>query len=434
MKKNCFAFAFVAVVTAATCWGEQNWTSWRGPAGTGEVPGSNPPVRWSESENVRWKTAIPGKGHSTPIVWGEKIVVTAARPIGEPFEPKYSGAPGAHDNVPVSQQFQFLALCFHRDDGRLLWERVLNEKTPHEGGHHTGSQASASPVTDGQHIYVSFGSHGLYCLDFDGHVNWEKQLGQLNSKHGHGEGSSPALANGVLVVNCDHEGRSFLVAFASASGEELWRVDRDEVTSWASPIIVQHEGTWQTILCGTHRIRGYDLKDGRVLWECGGLSANVVATPVYSEGILFAASSYDTRAMLAIRLNDAAGDITDSDHVVWFRTHGTPYVPSPLLYQGSLYFLRHYQGILTRVDAATGEEQGGPMRLGEIRDVFGSPVAAAGRVYITDLYGTTQVISHDQFPRTLSVNRLDDQFAASAVIVADELLLRGEKWLYCISH
>ena len=150
--------------------------------------------------------------------------------------------------------------------------------------------------------------------------------------------------------------------------------------------------------------------------------------------MLFVASSYDTRAMLAIRLTKAAGDITDTDHVVWSRTHGTPYVPSPLLYRGSLYFLRHYQGILTRVEASSGVEQGDPMRLGHIRNVFASPVAAAGRVYITDLDGVTQVISHDQFPRTLSVNRLDDEFAASIAIVGGELFLRGKEWLYCISE
>lgn len=413
---------------------DENWPSWRGRLGTGEAVAADPPVEWSESKNVRWKVAIPGQGHSTPIVWDGRLFLTLASPIGEAFEPKYSGAPGAHDNLPVSQSFRFAVRCYRLEDGELLWEREVCRKEPHEGGHYTGSQASASPVTDGKRVYASFGSHGLYCLDLDGKVLWEKQLGVLNTKHGHGEGSSPALADGVLVVNSDHEGESFLVALKPATGEEVWRVERDEVTSWASPIIVEHDGKWQAIVCGTHRIRGYDLTNGDVLWSCGGLSSNVVATPIYADGMLFAASSYDTRAMLAIRLDGAVGDVTGTDHVVWSRTHGTPYVPSPLLYEGSLYFLRHYQGIMTRVEAATGDEQGGPMRLGEIKNVFASPLAAAGRVYVSDRDGVTQVVSHQQFPRTLSVNRLDDQFSASAVAVGKRLILRGEKSLYCIAE
>ena len=264
------AIGTLACASVGLC--DEHWSSWRGPMGTGTAAKSaDPPERWSESENVRWKAAIPGFGHSTPVIWDDRVFVTSARPVGEAFEPRYSGAPGAHDNLPVTHKFQFLAVCFDRNDGKVVWEKVLNEKVPHEGGHNTASQASASPVTDGERLYVSFGSHGLYCLDFDGEILWEKQLGSLNTKHGHGEGSSPALGNGVLVVNADHEGKSFLVAFDSVSGNERWRAERDEVTSWASPITVQHDDTWQTILCGTHRIRGYDLKDGRVLWECGRL-------------------------------------------------------------------------------------------------------------------------------------------------------------------
>ena len=413
---------------------EKFWPQWRGPLGTGVAPQAVPPMEWAESHNVRWKVPLPGKGHSTPIVWADRVFVTTAVPDGDALKPIYSNAPGAHDNLPVTHHHRFEVLALSRSDGRILWQKTLRRELPHEGGHYTGSQASHSPVTDGEYLIAYFGSHGLYCLDVDGHLQWEKDLGDMQSKHAHGKGSSPVLYGDTLIVNWDHEGQSFVVAFDKRSGEQRWKEERHEVTSWATPIVVEHQGQPQLIINGTHRVRGHNLKTGQVIWECGGLSRNIVASPVASHGFVFAASSYDTQAMLAIRLEGARGDITGTDQVVWTRRRLTPYVPSLLLYKDSLYFLRHYQGILTRVNARTGEEQPGPMRLGGIRDVYASPVGAAGRVYITDRFGTTVVVSHGDIPRILAVNRLDDSFSASAAVVGNEILLRGEQYLYCLAE
>lgn len=409
------------------------WPAWRGPTGTGVAASGSPPIVWSETENIKWKTEIPGLGHSSPVVAGGLIFLTSAIPVGEKLAPKYSNAPGAHDNLPISQRQEFVALAVNRKDGNIVWSTKLHEALPHEGGHQTASLASASPVTNGQYVVAHFGSYGTYCLDFDGKVIWKKSLGRMHSKHGHGEGSSPALFNSTVVINWDHEEQSFVVALDIKSGKELWRVPRDEVTSWSSPLIVTHDGTQQVIVCGTTRVRAYDLADGRVIWECGGLSANVVATPVAADGMVYVGSSYEIRSMFAIRLAGAKGDITGTHAVVWSRRDRTPYVPSPILYDDGLYFLRHYQGILTRVDAKTGEEPTGPFRLGALRDIYASPVGADGRIYFTDLYGVTQVVSHGQLPRPLAVNRLDDSFSASAAIVDDEIFLRGRRYLYCIA-
>ena len=409
------------------------WPQWRGPLGTGVAPEADPPVEWSETKNIRWKIPLPGVGHSTPIVWGDRVFVTTAVPIGEPVEPKPETAPGAHDNVLVTHRHRFVVLAVDRRDGRILWQRTMREELPHEGGHTTGSYASASPVTDGERLFAYFGSRGLYCLDLDGEPQWKKDLGQMQSLHGHGEGSSPALYGETLVVNWDHEGQSFVAALDKRTGQERWRMARDEVTSWATPLVVEHDGGVQLVISGTSRVRSYDLATGRVLWECGGLSRNVVASPVAADGMVFVGSSYDKQAMLAIRLDGARGDITDTEQVVWTRTRRTPYVPSPLLYGETLYFLRHYQGILSRVIAKTGEERDGPYRLGAIRNVYASPVGAADRVYITDRDGTTMVIRHDAKPKPLSVNRLDDRFSASAAVVGGEFYLRGEHNLYCIA-
>ena len=411
-----------------------NWPQWRGPLATGVSPTGDPPLHWNEAEgkNIRWKTEIPGRGHSTPVTWDDRIFLTTAIPFGDPLPPHPSTAPGNHDNLPVTHRHRFVALAVDRSSGKVLWQKTLHEALPHEQGHYTASLASNSPATDGEHLFAFFGSFGLYCLDLDGNLVWKKNFGPMQSLHGHGEGSSPALHGNTLIVNWDHEGRSFVVALNKRTGDELWKVERNEVTSWASPIIIEHDGRAQVIISGTARVRSYDLASGKVLWECGGLSSNIVASPVYGDGMVFAGSSYDKKALLAIRLDGAKGDITGTDHVVWRRIRGTPYVPSPLLYQGGLYFLTHYQGILSRVDARTGVDSPGSIRLAGIKNIYSSPVAAANRIYVTDLEGTTIVLSGDETPRALALNHLAEPISASAAIVGRQLILRGERHLYCL--
>jgi outer membrane protein assembly factor BamB len=442
LPRTCLLTATLSLVTAAAIaigpddTADKNWPQWRGPRGTGVAPLADPPVTWNAADgsNVRWKTPLAGRGHSTPIVWGERIFLTTAIPVGDGLPPRPSTAPGNHDNLPVTHRHQFAALAIDRASGEIVWQKTLHEALPHEQGHRSASLASASPVTDGEHVYFQFGSFGLFCLDLAGNLVWKKNFGLLQSLHGHGEGSSPVLHGETLVANYDHEGQSFAVAFDKRTGDERWKVNRQEVTSWATPIVVEHAGKPQVIISGTGRIRGYDLATGKVLWECGGLSANVVASPVAAGGLVFAGSSYDKRALLAIRLDGAAGDVTATDRIAWRRFRGTPYVPSPLLYDGGLYFLTHYQGVLTRVDPETGDEAPGALRLDGIGNVYASPVAAAGRIYVTDLEGTTIVLSSGAIPRTIALNRLDEPIAASPALAGRQMFLRGEKFLVCLEE
>lgn len=439
--RSLLAVCGFSVLVATASAGERsesaldNWGQWRGPLSTGVAPKGDPPLTWDESKgtNLRWKTPIPGRGHSTPVVWGRRIFLTTAVPIGEPLPPRPSTAPGNHDNLPVTHKQRFVVLAIDRPSGKIVWQKALHEAVPHEQGHYTASLASNSPVTDGEHVFAFFGSFGLYCLTVDGQLVWDAKFGPMQSPHGHGEGSSPALYKDTLVVNWDHEGQSFIAALNKRTGKERWKIQRQEVTSWASPIVIEHDGKPQVIVSGTSRIRGYDLANGRILWECGGLSSNIVASPVFEAGTVFAGSSYDKKALLAVRLNGATGDVTGSDHIAWIRTRGTPYVPSPLLYDGGLYFLTHYQGILSRVDAETGEDRPGSFRLSGIRNVYASPVAAAGRIYITDLEGTTVVVNAGDGPQVLATNRLLEPVSASGSIAGNELFLRGDKHLYCLA-
>jgi outer membrane protein assembly factor BamB len=414
---------------------DRHWPHWRGPQANGVAPLADPPLTWSETNHVRWKLALPGKGHSSPIVWGDRVFLTAAVPVGAAQKPVHDNAPGTHDNVPVTHHHQFVVIAISRRDGRVLWSKSLREEFPHEGGHETGSLASNSPVTDGEHLYAFFGSRGLYCLGLDGGLKWQKDLGRMNTLHAHGEGSSPVLHGESLIVCWDHEGDSSLYAFDKRTGRQLWKAPRDEKTSWSTPLVVGHEGRTQIVSSATKRVRGYDPATGAQLWECAGLTDNVVSSPVHWRGMIIAGNSYYQQSMVAIRLAGAKGDITGSDRVAWKLNRLTPYVSSPLMYDDTLYFLRHNQNVLSRLEPATGQPRGEPLRLDGIRDfIFASPVGAAGRIYITARDGVTVVLRHDHGNSTVAVNRLEDSFSASAALADRELYLRGERFLYCLAE
>lgn len=411
----------------------RNWMQWRGPLANGVAPLANPPIEWSEQKNIAWKVNLPGLGHSTPIVYGGQVYLTAANPVGNEQKPVHDSAPGVHDSLPVTHRHQYKVIALDRKEGRILWTRIVREEWPHEGGHNTGSQASNSPITDGEFIYAFFGSRGLYCLDPNGVVKWEADLGKMQTLHSHGEGSSPVLQGQTLLVNWDHEGNSFLHAFNKRSGQRLWKVARDEKTSWSTPLVIEVDGKHQVIVSATKRLRGYGLESGALLWECPGLTDNVVASPVYWQGLLIAGNSYYSQAMIAIRLAGAKGDLANTPHVAWRLSRLTPYVASPLLYDDTLYHIRHNQNILVRLDPSTGQFRGEPLRLNGIRDfIFSSPVGASGRIYVTARDGTTVVLQHDKENATLAINHLDDSFSSSAALVDREIYLRGVKSLYCI--
>ena len=413
----------------------ENWPGFRGPKGCGVSSTADPPVKWSEDDNVSWKIELPCLGHSSPVIWDDLIFLTGARPVGETLsEPKWSNRPGAHNNLPITREQEFVALAVDRKTGAIVWEKVLHRQLPHEGGHETGTLASATPATDANHLFAFFGSYGLYALDHSGKLLWKHDLGDQFTKHGHGEGSSPVLHGNYLVVNWDHEEQSFLTCFDKASGEIHWKRDRDEKTSWATPLIIEEAEKMQVVVSGSRAIRAYDLSTGEEIWSCRGLSDNVVASPVSEPGFLYAASSYNFQAMVAIELAGAKGDITGTDHVVWTRSKRTPYVPSPLLYKGVLYFLAHYQGVMSRVIAKTGVEEGGPFRLLGLRSVYASPVAARDRIYWLDRGGLCLVLSHEETPRPLAVNQLDGRFSASPALAGKNLILRAERHLYCLSE
>ena len=414
-----------------------NWPQWRGPLGTGVAPYGNPPATWSETENIRWKVTIPGQGHASPIVWGYRVFVLTAIQTDQTLPPQEESEEGKHawlDPIMPGYVYKFDILALARQSGAVVWQRTARTESPHEGTHQDGSWAPASPVTDGERVYAHFGSRGLYCYDMEGELLWSTDLGDMTTRLTFGEGTSPALHGDAIVINWDHQGESFIVALDKRTGKEQWRVARDEQTSWGTPLIVEPAGRAQVIVNATNRIVSYNLADGAVIWECGGMTANAIPTPVSAGGIIYITSGFRGNALLAIRLQGAEGNITGTESVVWSYDRDTPYVPSPLLHNDMLYYLKSNDGILSGHDVKTGAKHFGPQRLEGIEGIYASPVGVGDRVYITGRNGTTLVLKQGAQFEVLGGNALDDSFSASPAIAGDELFLRGEKVLYCIAQ
>jgi outer membrane protein assembly factor BamB len=408
--------------------GERFWPQWRGPYATGVSRTADPPTEWSETKNVRWKIELPGRGAGTPVIWGDRLFVTAAVPevaAGEKsHEPRGGGA-----RVPHT----FVVLAIDRKTGKTIWQQTAYEHAPYEGSHpQWGTWASSSAMTDGQHVYAFFDSYGLYAYDMDGKPLWQKQLGAKRMRMEFGEGQTPVLYRDRIVVQWDHQGPSFIAAFDKTTGAELWRTPREEIDTWGTPLVVEINGRAQVVTTAMRKVRGYDLETGKVVWEGPGLTMNPIPSSVYEDGIAILMSGFQGNRLRAIRLAAASGDITSTGAQVWELNHDTPYVPSPLLYDGIVYFLKTNSGLLSAYDAKTGTPHYTLQRLEGVPNVFSSPVGARGRVYITGQEGTTLVIKHGPAYEVIAKNTLDDGFNASPALVDDEIYLRGFAYLYSI--
>jgi len=414
---------------------DKNWPQWRGPAETGAALYGNPPVAFSETKNIRWKTEIPGKGHATPIIWGDQIIVlTAVATDKKPAQGEVTQEAGRMGPPSSGTEFihKFQVISVDRNTGKIQWERTVKEEIPVERTHTLGSWASNSPVTDGENIYAYFGSRGLFCLDFKGNVLWDRDFGQMEIIMSFGEGNSPSIYKDKIVVVWDHEGGSFIVALDKKTGKDVWKVERDEKSSWASPLIVEVNGKAQVITAASNKVRSYDFETGELIWECTGLTKNVIPSPVCADGILYVMSGYRGNALLAINLARAKGNITDTDVVLWKYNQDTPYAPSPAVMDGKLYFLKANNGTITCLDAKDGKANYINMKLEGIVNIYSSPTGAGGHLYIA-AEGIVDVIKAGPSFELISSNKLDDTFHASPVVIGNDLYLRGFKYLYCIS-
>ena len=428
----CLAVASVTpVAVAQEPDAERFWAQWRGPQQNGVSRTATPPLEWSETKNIKWKTEIPGLGAATPVVWGDRIYLLTAVPVGVTAgeQHQYRGA------LPERDVHQYVVLAIDRRDGHVVWERVAGARRPHEATHaSSGTYASSSAIADGEHVIAYFESNGLYTYDTDGNLLWQTDLGDKRVLTEGGEGTTPALHGNYLVVVWDNNDESFVVAFDKRTGEELWRTARDELDSWSTPLIVEHGGRAQVITNGWSRIRSYDLETGELVWHTNGLTPLTIPSPVAEDGMVFAMSGFNGSVLKAISLTDARGDITGTSAIAWSHNRDTPYVSSPLVHDGLLYFTKYIHGILSVFDAKTGTTHYGPKRVQGLHEIMASPVAADGRVYITGRDGTTVVLRHGETFEVLATNTLDDYFSASMALVGDEIYMRGDRYLYCIAE
>ena len=410
---------------------EKYWPQWRGPHATGVSKTADPPTEWSETKNIRWKVEIPGRGSASPVVWGDKVFVLSAVPVGVDIAASHQPRGGIRPPLP----HKFVVMALDRKTGKVVWEKTARETLPHEGAHQQfGTYASSSAFTDGERVYAFFDSFGLYAYDLNGKLLWEKDLGDKKMRNEFGEGQTPVLHGNTIVVQWDHQGPSFIAALDKMTGKELWRTDRQEIDSWGTPLVVEHGGRTQVIASAMNKVTSYDLATGQVVWQGPGLTMNPIPSTVYENGMVYAVSGFRGNKLHAIQLDEAKGDLTTTTAIKWSLNADTPYVPSPLVYDGVIYLLKSNSGILSAFDARTGKPHYQLQRLQGVDNVFASPVAAKGRIYIPGQQGATIVIKAGPAYEVLATNTLEDGFDASPALVENEIYLRGAKYLYSIAR
>ncbi len=418
-------------LTLSICHAE-DWPQWRGPQAAAISTQSNLPTEWTAEKNIAWKTPIPGRGHSSPVVWGKRIFLTTSiegAAIEGVKAPPHSlrGKPFIHpDSVGVDHNYALKILCLDNETGKILWERTAYDGPVYDARHRKNTYASPTPVIDGKYVYVSFESQGLYAYDFDGKQVWKARAGNIKSE-GLGAGTSPVLFEDVLLLQCDQdEGPdSFLAAFSTRNGELLWKAPRKNHSGWSTPLLVQSGKQTQLIASGAETTVAYDPRTGKELWNGPGVEGNAVPSSVAGHGMVFLSAGYPTKRALAFRLEP------DGAKLAWQYEKGTAYVPSPILYGDYLYLISD-KGLLTCLDARTGKLIYEGKRPPVPATFSASPVAFDNKIFITSEDGETFVIQAGPEHQVLATNTIGEPVYASIAITDGALLLRGEKNLYSI--
>jgi outer membrane protein assembly factor BamB len=422
----------VAAVTPAA-----NWPQWRGPDGSGISTEKHLPATWTPTTNIKWKAAIPGRGHSSPIVWGNRIFVTTAVegdvvPGAKAVKHMAGDKEFLHpDSIGADHKHTFKVIALNRDSGKILWEATAWEGTPYDNRHRKSSYAASTPATDGKMVYAFFGTEGLYAYDFNGKLAWKAQLGNLGTV-GMGTGTSPILYDNVVIVQCDEENgeASFIVALDKKTGKEVWRTPRKVQVSWSTPLLVKTSTRSELITSGTETVVSYDPATGKELWRHKGVESNAIPSPVANSEMVYLVAGFPAKIAMAIKLG-GSGDLTGSKNVPWTYAKGTAYVPSPILY-GDYLYLTTDRGILTCIDAKTGEVKYEGGRIPIPATFTASPVAFEGKILMTSEDGDTFIVKAGPKHEILGTNSVGEPVYASPAIADGRIFIRGEKNLYCI--
>jgi outer membrane protein assembly factor BamB len=415
-----------------------NWPQWRGPDGSGISNEKNLPSEWSPTRNIKWKTPIDGRSHSSPIVWGNRVFLTTA--IEGPVVP---GAKAVKhvvegdkeflhpDSVGADRKHTFKVIALDRETGKILWQSTAWEGTPYDNRHRKSSYAASTPATDGKLVYAFFGTEGLYAYDFKGNLAWKTQLGNLGTV-GMGTGTSPILFGDLVIVQCDEENgaSSFIVALDKKTGKEVWKTARKVQVSWATPLLVKTATRTELITSGTEMVISYDPATGKELWRHKGVESNAIPSPVANNEMVFLVAGFPAKIALAIRLGQN-GDLTGTPNVPWKYEKGTAYVPSPIVY-GDYLYLTTDRGILTCIDTKTGEVKYEGGRIPIPATFTASPVAFEGKILMTSEDGDTFMVKAGPKHEVMGTNSVGEPVYASPAIADGRIFIRGEKNLYCI--
>jgi outer membrane protein assembly factor BamB len=418
---------------------DENWPQFRGAESSGVADDPKLPDSWSSIKNVVWKTEIPGSGWSSPVVWGDHIFLTSVVSTVAPEVPKkglYFG--GNRENIPTDDH-RWMVYAVDWKTGKVAWEREVQRGLPASSHHLKNTYASETPVTDGERVYAYFGNLGLFVFDMDGKAVWSQRWGPFRTRYGWGTASSPVLYKDRIYVVNDNDEHSFLAALDKRTGKQIWRVERDEASNWATPYIWESVRGPEIVTSATRKVRSYDI-DGHLLWELGGMSSIVIPTPFAQHGLLFLASGYvgdNVRPVYAVR-QGARGDIslkegeTSNQSVAWYQRQAGPYNPSPLVY-GDYYYTLLDRGIMTCHEARTGREVYGKQRIDPEASAFtASPWASNGKIFALSEDGDTFVMQAGPEFKVLGKNSLDEMCMATPAIVRGNLILRTATKLYRI--
>ncbi len=432
----------LTLLTASGVFAQANWPQFRGEQSLGVATNKNLPVVWGTNQNVAWKTTIPGWGWSSPIIWGDKIIVTSVIKDGEVEQPKKGLYFGGERPTASTNLHHWMVYCFDWQNGKKLWEKQVHEGSPSTSIHLKNTYASETPVTDGDRVYAYFGNLGLFCLDMGGKELWSQKFGHFKTRYGWGTAASPVLHKDRLFVVNDNEEKSFLVALNKKTGEQFWRVERDEKSNWATPFVWENEKRTELVVPGRNKVRSYDL-DGKVLWEFGGMSSIVIPTPFAKSGLLYVGSGYvgdKTRPVFAIRPG-ASGDISLKDgesnghYIAWYEKAAAPYNPSPLVYGDYFYVLFDF-GFLSCRDAKTGKQIYDKQRINPDGNTAftASPWAYDNKIFCLSEDGDTFVFQAGPEYKLTGKNSLGEMCMATPAIARDSLIIRTASKLYRIQN
>ena len=429
----------VYMPAASAAGGPSNWPQWRGPESKGISTDKGLPTEWSPTKNIRWKTAIAGRGHSSPIVWGNRIFLTTSiegAALPKPTAPKHMiGTEEMQhpDWTGSDHSYTFKVMCVDSETGKMIWEQVPYEGPVFDHRHRKNTYASPTPVTDGKYVYAFFGSEGLYCYDFSGKQIWKATLGGI-PQLGMGPGSSPVLHENLVIVTCDQDvGKgSFIAALDRMTGKEVWRKPRETRATWATPLLIKTPERTELVVSGAETTISYDPKDGKEFWRVKGVESHAIPSPLVGHGLVFLSAGSQAKRAMAVKLG-GNGDLTNTPFIVWEYAKGTAYVPSPILYEDYLYLMTD-RGILTCLDAKTGQVKYEGGRVPVPATFTASPVAFNGMILLTSEDGETFVLKSGPKLEVVRTNSVGEPVYASPAIANGKIYIRGEKNLYCISE